>query len=66
MTPKIVSLIGAPLVGINDISQLRNREVGVHSMENGCTRKRGGKFWDDLVIPLPTNAEPPPRPTRLD
>ena len=30
MTPRIVSLIGAPLVGINDISHLRNREVGVH------------------------------------
>jgi hypothetical protein len=30
MTPRIVSSSVQPLVGINDISHLRNREVGVH------------------------------------
>ena len=58
MIPRIFCLAAAALVGINHISHLRNREVGVHNDGRDCTRKRGGKFWDGLAIPLSTNAEP--------
>jgi hypothetical protein len=35
-----------------------------HRMENGCTRKRGGKFWDEFPCPPMQSRLPPPHEIR--
>ena len=69
MTPRIFCLIGAAPGGHQRYQPFtESRGRCSRRLKNGCTRKRGGKFWDDLAVPLPTNAEPlfPPHEIRPD
>jgi hypothetical protein len=67
MTPRIFSLIGSALVGINDMSHLRNREVGVHV--DG--KRLHSQAWREVLgwpchYPALQCRAACPRPTRLD
>ncbi len=58
MIARIFCLIAAAPGGHQRHQPFTESRGSVHNDGKDCIRKRGGKFWDGLAIPLSTNAEP--------